>query len=110
MKTKFNLLMLIIVFAPIFPMLSFAGRFDASYYDFQKRNQGKWQTEDKQINSKLGALEKKFEKKPNLIYILTDDIGWGDFGWQGGGKHRGALLQQVVMNLGFISARRLHEI
>ena len=28
-------------------------------------------------------------KKPNIIYILTDDIGWGELGWQGGGKHRG---------------------
>lgn len=89
MKTKFNLLMLIIVFALIFPLSSFAGQFDAPYYDFQKKNQEKWVTEDKQINSKLAALKKKFGKKPNIIYILTDDIGWGELGWQGGGKHRG---------------------
>ena len=27
--------------------------------------------------------------KPNIIYILGDDVGWGELGWQGGGKHRG---------------------
>ncbi len=85
MKIKFNLL----IFTFIFPMLSFAGQFDAPYYDFQKKNQGKWVAEDKQINSKLAELEKKFGKKPNIIYILADDIGWGELGWQGGGKHRG---------------------
>ena len=31
----------------------------------------------------------KFKKKPNIIYILSDDIGFGELGWQGGGKHRG---------------------
>ena len=35
------------------------------------------------------AKESKFGKKPNIIYILADDIGWGEMGWQGGGKHRG---------------------
>jgi arylsulfatase len=23
------------------------------------------------------------------LYILADDVGWGDMGWQGGVKHRG---------------------
>ena len=62
---------------------------DAPFLDFQKRNQAQWAEADKEIDAKLAALEKKFGKKPNIIYILTDDIGWGELGWQGGGKHRG---------------------
>jgi arylsulfatase len=37
----------------------------------------------------LNKLKAKFKKTPNIIYILADDVGWGELGWQGGGKHRG---------------------
>lgn len=66
-----------------------AQQFDAAYYDLQERNADQWAQQDKQIDAKLAELEAKFGKKPNIIYILTDDIGWGELGWQGGGKHRG---------------------
>ncbi len=62
---------------------------DAPYYEFRKRNSDKWAREDKTIDDKLAALKAKFGKRPNIIFILTDDIGWGELGWQGGGKHRG---------------------
>lgn len=68
---------------------SFAAQFDAPYLADQKRHMDEWAEQDKVINKKLADLEKKFGKKPNIIYILTDDIGWGELGWQGGGKHRG---------------------
>ncbi len=48
-----------------------------------------WKKEDKSIDEKLAALEKRFGKKPNIIYILADDIGWGELGSYGGGKLRG---------------------
>ena len=63
--------------------------FDGYFQEEQKKQAGTWATEDKVINQKLAALEKRFGKKPNIIYILADDIGWGELGWQGGGKHRG---------------------
>ena len=66
-----------------------AAQFDAPYYDMQKTNQAKWAEEDTHIVAKLAALEKRFGKKPNIIFILTDDIGWGEPGWQYGGKRRG---------------------
>ena len=62
---------------------------DAAFLKFQGKHKAEWVKQDVQINSKLAALEKRFGKKPNIIYILTDDIGWGELGWQGGGKHRG---------------------
>jgi arylsulfatase len=66
-----------------------AAQFDAPYYNLAKKNKKQWDQEDKEIDKKLATLEKKFGKKPNIIYILADDIGWGELGWQGGGKHRG---------------------
>ncbi len=48
-----------------------------------------WKKEDKAIDEKLAALERRFGKKPNIIYILADDIGWGELGSYGGGKLRG---------------------
>ncbi|QDG78517.1 sulfatase-like hydrolase/transferase [Labrenzia sp. PHM005] len=62
---------------------------DGPHLDFAKRNAAAWASEDADINQKLAALEERFGKKPNIVYILTDDIGWGELGWQGGGKHRG---------------------
>ncbi len=66
-----------------------AAQFDAHHYDLKKRKEAQWAAEDKDIDARLSALEKKFGKKPNIIYILADDVGWGELGWQGGGKHRG---------------------
>ncbi len=72
-----------------------AAQFDAPYYALGKKNKAKWAEEDKQIDKKLAALEKRFGKKPNIIYILADDVGWGEMGWQGGGKHRGTPTPQL---------------
>ena len=54
---------------------SYAQQFDAPYYDLKKRNKARWASEDKQVDAKLAALEKRFGKKPNIIYILADDVG-----------------------------------
>ena len=63
--------------------------FDGYFQAEQKKNAEAWAEQDKTINEKLSQLEKRFGKKPNIIYILADDVGWGELGWQGGGKHRG---------------------
>jgi arylsulfatase len=68
---------------------------DASFLAYQEKNKDKWAQEDKIINEKLAALEQKFGKKPNIIFILADDVGWGEMGWQGGGKHRGTPTPEL---------------
>ncbi len=62
---------------------------DAPYYRLLEKNKGRWAAEDRLIDAKLAALQERFGKRPNIIYILADDVGWGELGWQGGGKHRG---------------------
>ena len=82
--------------------------FDGYFQAQQKKHADAWGAEDKDINQRLSALEKRFGKKPNIIYILTDDVGWGELGWQGGGKHRGmptpTLDQMAREGMAFWSA------
>lgn len=68
---------------------------DAPFLVLKEKQGAAWSAEDKQIDDKLAALRKKFGKRPNIIYILTDDVGWGELGWQGGGKHRGTPSAQL---------------
>ncbi len=89
MKTYSIVVFSVAIFMIALPVHLLAAQFDAPYYVLEERHKAEWEKQDKQIDEKLDALEKKFGKKPNIIYILTDDIGWGELGWQGGGKHRG---------------------
>ncbi len=70
-------------------------QFDAPFLKFRKKNKAEWSRQDKVINEKLAALGRRFGKKPNIIYILADDVGWGELGWQGGGKHRGTPTPEL---------------
>jgi arylsulfatase A-like enzyme len=38
----------------------------------------------------VNAQQKLDGKKPNIVVIMTDDVGWGDLGVYGGGPNRGA--------------------
>ncbi len=69
--------------------------FDGYFQQNHKKHADAWAEEDKKVDHKLAALEKKFGKKPNIIYVLADDVGWGEMGWQGGGKHRGTPTPEL---------------
>ncbi len=62
---------------------------DAEYLVREKQFGKQWVTEDKQVQEKLAALEEKTGKKPNIVFILADDIGYTELGSYGGGKIRG---------------------
>ena len=51
--------------------------------------------QQKEAETKLQALEKKFGKKPNVLIILLDDVGWGDFGVYGGGVAVGSPTPNI---------------
>ncbi len=80
----------VLIVAAFIPALAQAIQYDAPYYDLESRNRDAWQQEDRAVQEKLAALEKKYGKKPNIIYMLPDDIGWGETGAYGGGEVRGA--------------------
>ena len=84
------LLVAVVVSAACSSNSAFAQQFDAPFYELQKKHASEWAAQDRAIDATLAALEKKFGKKPNIIYILTDDIGYGELGYQGGGAVRGA--------------------
>jgi len=49
----------------------------------------------KEAANKLKALENRFGKKPNIIVLLVDDMGWGDPGCFGGGEAVGAPTPKI---------------
>jgi arylsulfatase A-like enzyme len=91
--TKLGLLTLLGLFALAvmiaIPMVASAIQPDAEYLVREKQFGEQWGAEDKQVQQKLSALEKKFGKKPNIVFILADDIGYTELGSYGGGKVRG---------------------
>jgi len=54
---------------------------DAEYYILEAQNSEKWAADDKAVDAKLAAFrEKNGGAPPNILYILIDDIGFGDMG------------------------------
>lgn len=66
----------------------------------------KWTANDQIVEQKLAALEKRFGKKPNIISVLVDDVGYSELGVYGGGKLRGAptpnLDKMAVQGMKFL--------
>lgn len=63
---------------------------DAEFVRMEKEFGTQWKADDVEVQKKLAELEAKFGKKPNIVYILADDIGYTELGSYGGGKVRGA--------------------
>ncbi|GAA5123311.1 arylsulfatase [Luteolibacter yonseiensis] len=51
--------------------------------------------QEKVAAGKLAALEKRFGRKPNILIVLVDDMGWGDPGCFGGGLLIGAPTPNI---------------
>ncbi|NGX58510.1 MAG: Arylsulfatase [Chlamydiae bacterium] len=68
---------------------------DMAYIKWEDKHQDLLKSDNQKVNEKLRALEKRFGKKPNIIYILADDIGWGELGCYLGGKVRGTPTPEL---------------
>jgi arylsulfatase len=54
---------------------------DSEYYILEAQNAEQWAADDKAVDEKLAAFrQRNGDKPPNLLYILVDDIGFGDLG------------------------------
>ncbi len=54
---------------------------DAEYYVLQKQNAETWAADDKVVDQKLAEFrQRNGGKPPNILYILIDDMGFGDLG------------------------------
>lgn len=62
---------------------------DAEFYIIQAQNKKKWSIENKAIQEKLAALQKKYKRPPNIIHVMWDDTSFGDVGIPAINKIRG---------------------
>ncbi len=54
---------------------------DTEYYILEAQNGEQWQRDDKAVEQKLAEFRRRNAgKPPNILYILVDDIGFGDLG------------------------------
>ena len=54
---------------------------DTEYLILEKQHSGQWAKDDAAVDKKLAAFRKQNGgKSPNILYILIDDIGFGDLG------------------------------
>ena len=54
---------------------------DGEFNYIKSQHATKWAKEDKEIEARLTEITKKNNgKRPNILYILVDDVGFGDFG------------------------------
>ena len=56
-------------------------RHDDEHYALLSQNEENWAEDDKAVEKKLAEIRKRNGgKRPNIIYILVDDIGFGELG------------------------------
>ena len=108
-KFLFSLLLTLLV---AFPKYAQAGGVvhDPEFVRMQKEFSRQWDADNKHVRSELATLQKRFGKKPNVVFILADDVGYTELGSYGGGKLRGAptpnldkLARQGIRFLNFYS-------
>jgi arylsulfatase len=63
---------------------------DAEHYVLLHQYKDQWEAEDKELDQKLAEIrERNGGKRPNIVYVLIDDMGFGEFGVPALSKIRG---------------------
>ena len=75
MKTNYCSLLTAVCLFTLAATSASAQQFDTPYVVAMERNAEAWSAEDTAIDAKLAALREKYNKPPNIIYVLSDDIG-----------------------------------
>ncbi|MDE0936953.1 MAG: arylsulfatase [Mariniblastus sp.] len=93
MKSRFAIVLLLVCFFPTCVVaqkfnraVSFASNFEASIPHPEQ---------DKLVEDKLAKLKAKTGKRPNIVWIIIDDMGYGDPGCYGGGEAIGAATENI---------------
>ena len=80
---EMNRFSLVIVLAAVAVMPAYAQDLvhDTEYYILEAQHGEQWAADDKTVDGKLAEFRaKNGGKSPNIVYILIDDIGFGDLG------------------------------
>ena len=80
--SKLMLLVLAVVLSPGFLSSVNAKEiiYESEYQVLVKQHGEKWAAEDREIEGRLDALREKHGKRPNIIYIMWDDMKYGAIG------------------------------
>lgn len=69
---------------------------DAEHYVLLHQYADQWAAEDKEIDRRLAEIrERNGGKSPNIVYILIDDMGFGEFGMPELNKIRGGRSPNI---------------
>ena len=84
---------------------------DAEYYILEAQNGEKWKGDDKAVQARLADIRKKNGgKPPNIIYILLDDLGYGEIGTPGLTPSRGYSTPNIdAIAAGGLSLMRMYS-
>lgn len=81
LRTLFAISLLTAFLLPAKNLLASEIIHDAEYYIIEAQNRDKWIADDKKIDEKLAEIrERNGGKPPNIVYILLDDVGFGEIG------------------------------
>ncbi len=82
MMRRILLILVVFAFSPSCPGPSGAREivYESEYQVLVKQHGEKWASEDLEIEARLDALREKHGKRPNIIYIMWDDMKYGAIG------------------------------